>query len=159
SAFGVSVAYSNEDDALRGTGGAVRLAADLGLLDAGFFVLYGDSYLPIPLAPLWAASESGKIPTMAVLRNAGRWGKSNVLFRDGNLILYDKFAPDPVAREMDYIDYGVSVWTRDVITAEIAAGEVVDLGHLFHRLSQDGRLRGHEVFERFYEIGSPAGLD
>src|SRR6516165_3041918 len=46
SQFGLSVAYSDEGDVLRGTGGALRLAADLGLLSQSFFVLYGDSYLP-----------------------------------------------------------------------------------------------------------------
>ena len=51
SRFGLSVVYADEGDALRGTGGALRLIADLGLLESGFFVLYGDSFLPVDLAP------------------------------------------------------------------------------------------------------------
>lgn len=157
--FGLSVAYADEGDILRGTGGALRYIADLGLLESSFFVVYGDSYLPINLGSVWLTSGGGKIPTMTVLRNEGRWDKSNVIFRDGVLILYDKLATDPAALGMDYIDFGLSVLTRDTIVQGIASASKVDLAVLFNRLSTEGRLRGHEVFERFYEIGSPQGLD
>ena len=159
SQFGLSVAYCDEGENLRGTGGGLRLAADCNLLDSGFFVLYGDSYLPIELAPLWHASESGRVPTMAILQNRGRWDRSNVVFRDGTLVLYDKSAGDGAENTMDDIDYGVSVLPRDVIVENFGADEVADLSTLLHRLSVDGKLRGHEVFERFYEIGSPQGLE
>jgi len=53
----------------------------------------------------------------------------------------------------------VSVLPRDVITESFGAGEVADLSTLLNRLSVQGKLRGHEVFERFYEIGSPQGLE
>ena len=159
SRFGLSIAYADEGDALRGTGGAVRLIADLGLLEPGFFVLYGDSFLPIDLAPLWRASGNGRACTMAVLRNLGRWDKSNVVFKDGKIVLHDKFADASAAAAMEFIDYGISVLTRDVIAREIPAGEVFDLAELLKCLSVQGRLKGYEVSERFYEIGSPQGLD
>jgi NDP-sugar pyrophosphorylase family protein len=159
SRFGLSVAYADEGDALRGTGGALRFIADLGLLEPGFFVLYGDSFLPIDLAPMWLVSEKGRACTMAILHNRGRWDKSNVVFKDGKLVLYDKLASDQDAADMEYIDYGISVLTRDVILGEIHSDEVADLAKLLNGLSIQGRLKGHEVFERFYEIGSPQGLD
>jgi NDP-sugar pyrophosphorylase family protein len=40
----------------------------------------------------------------------------------------------------------------------IEQAAVVDLGDVYQRLSADGKVRGLEVSERFYEIGSPAGL-
>jgi NDP-sugar pyrophosphorylase family protein len=157
--FGLSVIYADEGNMLRGTGGALRYIADLGHLQDSFFVMYGDSYLPVDLAPVWRTSEYGKVPTMTVLRNEGRWDKSNVILRNGTLVLYDKFARDPVALGMDYIDFGLSVLTREAVIRGIASDEKVDLAHLFHQLSTQGLLRGHEVSERFYEIGSPQGLD
>jgi len=51
------VAYSDEGEKLRGTGGPLRLAGRSRLLDEAFFLLYGDSYLPIDLAPVWRTSE------------------------------------------------------------------------------------------------------
>jgi NDP-sugar pyrophosphorylase family protein len=156
--FGLSVSYADEGDALRGTGGALRLAHDLGLLEEGFFVLYGDAYLPIDLLPVWQTSDRGSVPTMTVMRNEGRWDRSNVVFRGGHLVLYDKYANDPAVLDMHYIDYGLSVLTRELVVADIAAGKVSDLARVLSHLSIEGRLRAHEIFERFYEIGSPEGL-
>ena len=53
--WGLDVVYSDEGDAGLGTAGALRLAVDRGVMDEGFLVLYGDSYLPIDLAPVWRA--------------------------------------------------------------------------------------------------------
>src|SRR5882724_3079057 len=44
------VDYVDEGSLLMGTGGALRLASDAGVLEPGFLVLYGDSYLPIEMA-------------------------------------------------------------------------------------------------------------
>ena len=159
SQFGLQISYADESDQLRGTGGALRYIADLALLDSGFFVLYGDSYLSIELAPIWRASGRGRFRTMVVMHNHDRWDRSNVVYKDGKVLLYDKSASDPATAEMQYIDYGVSVLTRDVITSMIAPGEIADLALLLNQLSIAGRLRGYEVSERFYEIGSPEGLD
>jgi NDP-sugar pyrophosphorylase family protein len=157
--FGLSVAYSDEGEKLRGTGGALRLAADLDLLDEAFFLLYGDSYLPINLAPVWRTSEAGKVCTMTVLRNHGRWDRSNALIREDGTLFYDKFLPDPAAAGMDYIDYGLLILHRDAVLKEIAEHAKADLAHLLNKLSVASELRAHEVRERFYEIGSPEGLD
>jgi NDP-sugar pyrophosphorylase family protein len=157
-ACGVALVYSDEGEDLRGTGGAVRFAIDQGLLDPGFLLLYGDSYLPIDPRPLWAASGEGRHPTMAVLKNDGRWDRSNVVFRGGMVALYDKTHPDPAAAGIAYIDYGLSVLTREAVCAHVAQGGKADLGAVFAAESRAGRLRGYEVFERFYEIGSPQGL-
>ena len=60
--WGIGVRYSDEGEELRGTGGALRLAYDEGLLQPDFGVLYGDSYLAAPLDAVWAefaATEAG----------------------------------------------------------------------------------------------------
>jgi NDP-sugar pyrophosphorylase family protein len=157
--FGLSVAYADEGEMLRGTGGALRLAADLDLLDESFFLLYGDSYLPIDLAPVWRTSDGGKVCTMTVLRNRGRWDRSNALIREDGALFYDKSIPDPVAAGMDCIDYGLSVLRRETVLREYASQAKGDLATLMNKLSIAGQLRAHEVHERFYEIGSPGGLD
>ena len=53
-AFGLRIDYCDEGTDLRGTGGALRLALDEGKLDERFFVLYGDSFLRLDLAEMWA---------------------------------------------------------------------------------------------------------
>ena len=149
--------WVDEGEQLRGTGGALRLALSEGALDDSFFVLYGDSFLPIDFAPIWSAFESGRAPAlMTVLRNEGRWDSSNVVYSDGLVALYDKRSRSP---EMRYIDYGLSAFRRSVIAQSVMEQPMDgDLSTLFHRLSRAGELAGYEVAERFYEIGSPQGL-
>ena len=147
------IRYVDEGEKLRGTGGALRLALEQGVLEESFFVTYGDSFLPVVFQPVWNAfHRSGKPALMTVLRNAGRWDSSNAVYRDGRVVLYDKRG----GAAMQYIDYGLSVMRRDLL--EGITAEKFDLADLFHEISVQGRLAGFEVTERFYEIGSPAGL-
>jgi hypothetical protein len=96
---------------------------------------------------------------MTVLRNANEWDLSNVIFRDGRVVLYDKHRPAARAAEMRWIDYGLSVFTRDLIEDRLRPGAVADIADLLHDVSISGELAGLEVDQRFYEIGSAAGLD
>mgnify|MGYP001288702992 CR=1 FL=1 len=158
--WGLEVAYVDEGETLLGTGGAVRLAVDQAgsVLDDGFLVLYGDSYLSIDVGAVWAASGGGAFALMCVLRNKGRWDASNAVFKGGLVRVYEKGRVDAAAIGMDYIDYGLSVLSPDVVRAHIPAGEARDLADVFQPLAADGRLRGFEATQRFYEIGSPQGL-
>jgi NDP-sugar pyrophosphorylase family protein len=151
--WGLSVAYVDEGTDLRGTGGAVRLAYDEGVLAGDFAVLYGDAYLRLDLPNVFRAFEISAQPAlMTVLRNEGRWDKSNADF-DGKLVTrYSKSQGD-----FEWIDYGLLMFERDVI-AEIPADQPSDLADLLSRLSDAGRLAGFEAKDRFYEIGSPSGL-
>jgi len=153
SKWGLSVAYVDEGTDLRGTGGALRLAYDEGGLGGRFAVLYGDAYLRLDLPNVFHAFEASAQPAlMTVLRNEGRWDKSNADF-DGKLVMrYSKSQDD-----FEWIDYGLLVLERDVI-AEIPADQPSDLADLLSRLSDEGRLAGFEAKARFYEIGSPSGL-
>ena len=157
--MGFAVDYVDEGLDLRGTGGALRFIADSGLLDPVSSCSTATPTCPSTSRPVWRTSEAGQVPTMTIIKNENRWDKSNVVFRDGELILYDKRAADPVALGMNYIDYGLSVLTREAIVEGIRPGAVMDLSQLLNRLSLERRLRAYEVFERFYEIGSPQGLD
>jgi NDP-sugar pyrophosphorylase family protein len=153
SAFGVEAAYSFDGDRLLGTGGALKWAA--GLLGPVFWVLYGDSYLEIDYrAILDDFGRRDSLGLMTVLQNQDRWDRSNVIFRDGRLVWYSKRAPSP---EMTHIDYGALLLRREVLD-RVPPGEPHDLADLLSDLSAQGRLAGYEVYGRFYEIGSPAGL-
>jgi hypothetical protein len=96
---------------------------------------------------------------MTVLRNLNQWDLSNVVFRDGRVVLYDKRRPADRVAEMKWIDYGVSVLTRDLIADRLQPGAVTDIADLLHDVSIGGELAGLEVEQRFYEIGSAAGLE
>lgn len=158
SGWGLDVAYVDEGETLRGTAGALRLAADQRVLDDRFLVLYGDSWLQVDPADVFAASERSGLPAlMTVFENNGEWDTSNVVYADGLVQRYQK-GLEPAPDGMGWIDYGLSVYTRDLVEAEIPSGEWADLAPLCTQLAAGGRLAGYVVTERFYEIGSPSGL-
>jgi N-acetyl-alpha-D-muramate 1-phosphate uridylyltransferase len=138
---------------------ALRLALDAGVLDEAFAVLYGDSYLPIDLEPVWHAFAAGGLPAlMTVYRNEDRWEPSNAVLEAGRVVLNDKRGRHPRDRECRWIDYGLSVVRAEVIEQGVPPAEVADLADRFHSLSVEGKLAELEVDERFYEVGSPEGL-
>lgn len=156
--FGVEIDYVDENGCPLGTAGALRLAADTGALEETFCVLYGDSYLPIRLGPLLEEYGRRRLPVlMTVFRDPGHLEQPNVVFDDGMVQRYEKGLADPPP-EMRHVDYGFSIWRREVIERIVPPGEPMDLATPLQALSRSERLAGAEVAERFYEIGSPAGL-
>jgi NDP-sugar pyrophosphorylase family protein len=152
------VTYVDEGRELRGTAGALRLAADRGALEDRFLVLYGDSWLQVDPAEVFQASIHSKKPAlMTIFENAGRWDASNVIFRDGVVERYAK-GLDPTPSEMRWIDYGLSVFTRDLVLDRIPPGEKMDLAPVCSALADSGELAGWVAAERFYEIGSASGI-
>lgn len=153
SRWDMHVSYSPDGPALLGTGGALRQA--LPLLGEHFFILYGDSYLPIDFSDVGKTyAASGKKGLMTVLQNQNQWDKSNVEFNAGQIIEYNKTLIRP---QMNYIDYGLGLLQGDALHA-YPAGQSFDLSKVYNDLSLTGELAGYEVFERFYEIGSHQGI-
>src|SRR5664280_860378 len=98
--WGVHLEYSFDGPRLLGTGGALIRAR--ALLGDAFYVLYGDSYLPIDyLAVGRAFRASGRPGLMTVYENRGQYDSSNVWFEDGKIRVYDKKNQLP---QMRYID-------------------------------------------------------
>ena len=158
--LGLRVRYVDEGSDLRGTAGALRLALHEGALEERFLVTYGDSFLPIDFGVVFRAfADCGAPALMTVFRNQDRWDESNVVFDGGRLILYDKRRRTRPAADFTHIDYGLSALDRRTIADDTTAGTKADLADLFFTLSRRGDLAGLEVSERFYEIGSPAGLE
>src|SRR6202167_406693 len=151
--LGLQVAYSFDGDRLLGTAGALRHA--LPLLGEAFFVLYGDSYLDVALHSIELAFQRRGLPAlMTVFRNEGRWDTSNVVYDGARIIYYDKRAR---RSDMRYIDYGLGVLTAGALAGENAE-QPLDLAEVYSGLAARDMLAGYEVFRRFYEIGTPAGL-
>ncbi len=152
-AFGLQVDYSFDGAALLGTAGAIKNA--LPKLGDSFFVMYGDSYLPCDYAAIARNFySSGVLGMMTVFRNEGKWDTSNVEFAAGRILAYSKIDRNP---RMHYIDYGLGVFRAQAF-ANLPAGKPGDLSEIYTDLLRRNQLSAFEARERFYEIGSPAGL-
>jgi NDP-sugar pyrophosphorylase family protein len=157
SQWGLEVSYADEGDRLRGTAGALRLAAAEGLLHDRFLLLYGDSWLQVdPGEVSRAHARSGLPGLMTVYENNNSWDLSNAAVASGLVIRYDKVA-NPRPRDMRWIDYGLSSLTLEVVS-RIDGHDPQDLGPLLTDLARRRELAAHPATERFYEIGSPEGL-
>jgi NDP-sugar pyrophosphorylase family protein len=127
--------------------------------------MYGDSYLPCDYTAIARSFKSAdRLGMMTIFRNEGKWDTSNVEFETGGseaggleagtILAYSKTNRTP---RMRYIDYGLGVFHAEAFQ-HLPAGKACDLTELYTDLLQRKQLAAFEARERFYEIGSPAGL-
>ena len=151
--WGVEIQYSFDGDKLLGTGGALIRA--LPMLDRDFYVLYGDSYLPVDYQAVGRAFlDSRQLGLMTVFRNQEAWDASNVWFESGHIRHYSKTGKLP---QMEHIDYGLNLFQAAAFD-QYPRDTAIDLSLIQADLLTKGELAGYEMKERFYEIGSHTGL-
>ena len=154
SKYNLNVSYSDDGDQLPlGTGGSVKKACQI--LGENFFILYGDSFLPIDFSLVEKAYFQEKKPAlMTVLKNQGYWDKSNAYFKD-KCVKYNKKNPQ---KNMNYIDYGLNIVNNSIFYG-FPSNKAFDIADVFEDLSNKDLLAGFEIYKRFYEIGSINGLN
>ena len=76
---------------------------------------------------------------MTVFRNEGRWDTSNVEFRDGRILAYDKAHARPAMR---YIDYGLGILDRRAFDVVPESGLVTIWPSVYQEMLSAGRARG-----------------
>lgn len=154
SKWGVKIEYSFDGPKLLGTGGALIQA--LPKLGEVFYMLYGDSYLPTNYGAVGDFfQQSGKLGLMTVYENRERYDTSNVWFEAGKIEVYDKQYKVP---QMRHIDYGLGLFRAAAFNGW-SRTDSVDLSEVQQALISRGQLAGYEIKERFYEVGSHAGLN
>lgn len=152
--FGMNIKYSYEKEQLLGTAGALKNAEQL--LQGQFFVMYGDSYLFLDFAAIMSYfNEFNKLGLMVVYKNYDRYERSNVVV-EGSLV--KQYSKKERAEGMVYIDYGVSILRKKVLQL-VPQNQAYSLEELFHQLIEKKGLLSYEVNKRFYQIGSPEGLE
>lgn len=151
--FGLNITYSYDGPKLLGTAGAIKNA--LPLLRDKFFVIYGDSYLLCDFHLIQTSYEKqNKIALMTVFQNKSHWDTSNVEFSNGKILKYNKRNLRPT---MEHIDYGLGVFSAKAFN-DVSSDISYDLAELYKQLLEQDQLAAYEVTERFYEVGSFAGI-
>ncbi len=151
--FGVNITYSRESRPL-GTAGALKNAQRL--IEGDFLTLYGDSYLDFDYhSTISFFNRRNNLALMTVYKNYGIYDASNTETKGDLVTGYDKIKKTP---KTVYIDYGASIFRREVFDW-LPVNQPYSLEQLFRRLIVERELLAYEVRERFYEIGSPGGLE
>ena len=151
--YGVNIKYSFENKPL-GTARALKEAE--ALLDDVFFTMYGDSYLFLDFDHAMSYFKSqNKLALMTVYENHDRYDRSNTAV-EGNMV--KKYSKTEKTDGMVYIDYGVNIFRKEVLKM-IPENQLYTLEELIPNLIDMQELLAFEVKERFYEIGSPEGLN
>tara|TARA_Y100000591_G_C21729257_1_gene643126 strand:+ start:297 stop:992 length:696 start_codon:yes stop_codon:yes gene_type:complete len=149
--FEAKIIISKDGKKLLGTGGAVKKATKK--IKKDFFLMYGDTFLPIDFKKVENTYFKQKRPAlMTIYKNNNKYDKSNVFYNKKTLI-YNKEIYD---KKMNYIDYGLLIFNKKVLKNNKKS--IFSLSSLLEKLSLKNLIIGHTVYKRFYEIGSMKGL-
>lgn len=155
--FGLRICYSEEEGELLGTGGALKQAQ--GLLDRHFFVINGDTYLPISYGDIESYfTRCGKKALMVVYDNKEDTSVKNNVELNGNLIVirYEKGKSDP---DLMHVEAGVLVLSREALDFIEKVHSVSLEAGLYPILIKQRELAAYITKQRFYDIGTPAQLE
>ena len=152
--FGVEIKYSSDKKKLLGTGGALKKAENL--LEDSFLVMWGDSYLPFNFQKaIKFFKKSNKPGMMIVFKNLNKYEPSNVEVKNNLVKSYSKKRK---TKKMKYIDYGISIYRKEVLKY-LPKNQICDLTKLQQALIKKRQLLAYPAEKRFYQIGSPDGLE
>ena len=151
--YGLNIIYSDDGENFLGTGGAIKKAAKY--MNDSFFILYGDSYLPINFLKVEKKFfEEKKLGLLTIFKNNNNFDKSNVHYNGGEIISYSK---SKRTYKMKYIDYGLSILNKTIFS-NYDFNKVFDLSECFVKLIHEKEITPYIVEERFYEIGTIDGF-
>jgi len=152
--WGLRIKYSKDGKKLLGTGGALKKAEPL--LEDTFLVMWGDSYLPFNFQKVIEFfKKHNKLGLMTVYKNENKIEPSNVEIERNLVKAYSK---KKRTRKMQYIDYGLSIFKKDVLKY-IPKNKFYDLSKLNQLLIRKKQLLALPVRKRFYQIGNFKGLE
>jgi NDP-sugar pyrophosphorylase family protein len=154
--LGIRIRYSREEIKLLGTGGAVKQAQHL--LDDYFYVINGDTYLPINYQEVQRTFiRSGKEALVIVYDNRENTGVKNNVELDSNLMVirYDKGSCDV---GLKYVEAGVSILKHEVLDLIEERCSVSLEKELYLTLIERKELVACVTKQRFYDIGTPEQL-
>ncbi len=149
---GLNLDYSVEKTPM-GTGGAVYEA--LGQLEEKFWLLNGDSFLFIELSDMAKYAAKHSWDTCMATTNCKLIGvPGNLQVEKDNVISYKKDAT--AENGYPFVDAGVYLMSRSVV--ENGPRGNFDLGQYWPTLIAHGKLGSFEVFDRYFDIGTPERL-
>ncbi len=152
---GMSIRYSFEEIPL-GTGGALKNAENF--LDDYFFLLYGDSFLPINYSSLERHFYEVDKSVLMVLYDNGEDTSvpNNVSLDKGGMVTqYEKETRNSL---LQYVDAGVLALKKEILGSVSPDGTVSLEQEIIPYNIARQECVGFVTHERFYDIGTPERL-
>lgn len=153
---GMNVRCVSDGPDLLGTAGALRRLSFLGFLEEVFVLTYGDSFLTCDHRLVERSFDPIRFDGLMTVWSAG------ADIADGNCeVVGDRvsvYAKHDKSKELGSVDYGLSILKRAVLDGLVLVDERADLSSVFGHLASTRRLQAFRVSERYYEVGSEAGL-
>lgn len=151
STHGIEVEVCHEKELL-GTGGAI--INSLPVLPEEFFLIYGDSYLLQPFAPVHVAfKKSRKSALMTVLQQSSGTSENNCEIKGGLVTRYQKGLQ---AGTFSHMDYGLLFFKKSALAGYSLENFSTD--RIFSDLIAAKQLAAFETRSPYYEVGSKEGL-
>ncbi|MBI5206283.1 MAG: nucleotidyltransferase family protein [Candidatus Firestonebacteria bacterium] len=147
--FGLNISYSYEKTPL-GTGGALKNAEDK--LEDNFFLLNGDTFLPINLNEVKENFlKNNKSGIITVYDNSEKIVKNNITIDHLNFVMdYNK----EISSDKTHVDAGVLILKKEVLEL-ISENKVCSLEkEIYNKLIEKKELVGFCTTQRFHDIGS-----
>ncbi|KAF0135318.1 MAG: D-glycero-D-manno-heptose 1-phosphate guanosyltransferase [Candidatus Saganbacteria bacterium] len=171
--YGVDIRYSVEKKFL-GTAGAIKLADNL--LEDEFFVLNGDTYLPIDYTDVLRKFKEKNKTGLMVAYDHSEWTaeENTAIDQDEMVIAYGKREPLKIGNQLiesrseievispacfKYIDAGVYVFKKEILGI-IEKDKFVSLeGDVYPELIKKKQLCAYISSQRYYDLGTPERLE
>jgi NDP-sugar pyrophosphorylase family protein len=168
SRFGLNIIYSVENQFL-GTAGAIKLAENH--LQDDFFVINGDTFLPVDLDDVYEAyRKTGRTGMIVVYDNSEKVAEGNIdIDEDGKVLAYGKkellkkgdqiVNLGSASRNYKYVDAGVYVFKKDFLKL-VKKDEFFSLeGQVYPELIDQGELWAYKTSIRHFDLGTPERLE
>jgi len=150
----IKIDFSYDGNGMLGTGGSVKNAFKY--LDNAFFVLYGDSYLPVNYLGIenYYKTQCNDMALMTVYRNTNPIHINNAIVKNNKVTFYSKLVTTP---HMKHIDYGIGILQKKHF--DLAKEYNFGLNDIYYSLAINKQLCALETRKKFYEIGSLDGIE
>lgn len=153
-ALGIRIRYSEEKDELLGTGGALKQAQSV--LDDHFFVINGDTYIPLKYGEVYRAFIKRAKRALMVVCKGDTGIRNNVELDDRLMVIkHDKAG---LGLNLKYVDAGVLVLKREALDLIADRCSISLEKGLYPLLMQQQELAAYITEQRFYDMGTPEGL-
>ncbi len=153
--WGVRIEYSFEENPL-GTGGALKNSKHH--LEESFFLIYGDSFLPIDYLSIEEYFlNTGKMLLMMLYDNREDTAvPNNIALNEKGIVTY--YEKNSNISALKYVDAGVLAMKKDVLDM-FPSNRVISLENdVFPGLIPLQECAGLVTRQRFYDIGTPERL-